>query len=58
VREAQQVLGGPGYQRGSGKGSRVEDISRDVRVIVLGGGSEILIDLASLYCASLFQCTF
>jgi len=47
VREAQQVFGGAGYQRGTGKGSRVEQISRDVRVLVVGGGSEeILIDLA------------
>ena len=47
VREAQQIFGGAGYQRGSGKGSRVEQISRDVRVHVVGGGSEeILIDLA------------
>ena len=47
VREAQQIFGGAGYQRGSGKGSRVEQISRDVRVNVVGGGSEeILIDLA------------
>src|SRR5271170_425773 len=46
-REAQQIFGGAGYQRGSGKGSRVEQISRDVRVNVVGGGSEeILIDLA------------
>src|ERR1700755_3061762 len=28
VREAQQIFGGAGYQRGSGKGSRVEQISR------------------------------
>jgi alkylation response protein AidB-like acyl-CoA dehydrogenase len=47
VREAQQIFGGAGYQRGFGKGSRVEQISRDVRVNVVGGGSEeILIDLA------------
>jgi alkylation response protein AidB-like acyl-CoA dehydrogenase len=47
VREAQQIFGGAGYQRGSGKGSRVEQISRDVRVNVVGGGSEeIMIDLA------------
>ena len=47
VREAQQIFGGAGYQRGSGKGSRVEQISRDARVNVVGGGSEeILIDLA------------
>jgi alkylation response protein AidB-like acyl-CoA dehydrogenase len=47
VREAQQILGGAGYQRGSGLGRRVEQISRDVRLNVVGGGSEeILIDLA------------
>ena len=47
VREAQQIFGGRGYQRGAGKGERVERISRDVRVLVVGGGSEeILIDLA------------
>jgi alkylation response protein AidB-like acyl-CoA dehydrogenase len=47
VREAQQIFGGAGYQRGSGVGSRVEQISRDVRVNVVGGGSEeILVDLA------------
>jgi alkylation response protein AidB-like acyl-CoA dehydrogenase len=47
VREAQQIFGGAGYQRGSGRGSRVEQISRDVRVHVVGGGSEeILIDMA------------
>lgn len=46
VREAQQVLGGAGYSR-SGKGARIEQISRDVRVMVVGGGSEeILADLA------------
>jgi alkylation response protein AidB-like acyl-CoA dehydrogenase len=47
VREAQQIFGGAGYQRGSGVGCRVEQISRDARVNVVGGGSEeILIDLA------------
>ena len=47
VREAQQILGGAGYQRGEGRGGRVEQISRDVRVHVVGGGSEeILMDLA------------
>ena len=47
AREAQQIFGGAGYQRGSGKGTRVEQISRDVRVNIVGGGSEeILIDLA------------
>ena len=39
VREPQQVLGGAGYSR-TGKGARVEQISRDVRVMVVGGGSE------------------
>ncbi|CAG9954841.1 unnamed protein product [Clonostachys rosea f. rosea IK726] len=45
-REAQQILGGLGYQRG-GLGGRVEQISRDVRVNIVGGGSEeIITDLA------------
>jgi alkylation response protein AidB-like acyl-CoA dehydrogenase len=45
-REAQQVLGGLGYSK-NGRGSRIEQISRDVRVMVVGGGSEeILTDLA------------
>jgi alkylation response protein AidB-like acyl-CoA dehydrogenase len=34
-REAQQVMGGLGYTR-SGKGARIEAISRDVRVFVVG----------------------
>lgn len=46
VREAQQVFGGLGYARG-GKGGRVEGISRDVRVLAVGGGSEeIMSELA------------
>ncbi|CZR54816.1 related to acyl-CoA dehydrogenase [Phialocephala subalpina] len=46
VRESQQVMGGMGYSR-TGKGARIEQISRDVRVMVVGGGSEeILSDLA------------
>jgi len=46
-REAQQVLGGLGYARG-GRGGRVEQISRDLRVLVVGGGSdEILTDLVA-----------
>jgi alkylation response protein AidB-like acyl-CoA dehydrogenase len=46
-REAQQVLGGAGYAR-TGRGARVEQISRDVRVYVVGGGSEeIMVDLAA-----------
>jgi len=47
VREAQQIFGGLGYSKGGGRGSRVEQISRDMRVFVVGGGSEeILIDMA------------
>ncbi|EMD01009.1 hypothetical protein BAUCODRAFT_144587 [Baudoinia panamericana UAMH 10762] len=46
AREAQQVLGGAGYQRG-GVGAAVEQISRDLRMMVVGGGSEeIISDLA------------
>lgn len=42
-REAQQVFGGRGYQ----KGNAVEQISRDLRMMVVGGGSEeIISDLA------------
>ena len=45
-REAQQVLGGAGYQRG-GPWAAVEQISRDLRMMVVGGGSEeIIADLA------------
>ncbi|KAG9964339.1 acyl-CoA dehydrogenase, partial [Aureobasidium melanogenum] len=45
-REAQQVMGGAGYQKGAG-GAQVEQISRDLRVLVVGGGSEEIIgDLA------------
>ncbi|KAF2817629.1 acyl-CoA dehydrogenase NM domain-like protein [Mytilinidion resinicola] len=45
-REAQQVLGGAGYQQG-GVGSSVEQIGRDLRMLVVGGGSEeIISDLA------------
>lgn len=46
AREAQQVFGGAGYQR-SGPGATVEQISRDLRMLVVGGGSEeIMADLA------------
>lgn len=46
VREAQQVMGGLGYSR-TGKGARIEQISRDMRVMIVGGGSEeILTELA------------
>lgn len=45
-REAQQIMGGVGYSK-HGRGARVEQISRDVRVMVIGGGSEeILTDFA------------
>lgn len=45
-REAQQIMGGAGYSK-AGKGARIEQISRDVRVHVVGGGSEeIMMDLA------------
>ncbi|KAI1749608.1 acyl-CoA dehydrogenase [Xylaria castorea] len=48
AREAQQVMGGVAYQRdGPGGGGRVEQINRDLRMMVVGGGSEeILGDLA------------
>ncbi|PNP74302.1 hypothetical protein FNYG_12351 [Fusarium nygamai] len=46
-RESQQIFGGLGYSRG-GTGGRVEQISRDVRVLVVSGGSEeILQDMIS-----------
>lgn len=45
-RESQQIMGGAGYSK-TGKGARIEQISRDVRVHVVGGGSEeIMLDLA------------
>ena len=45
-REAQQVMGGAGYQRG-GPGAPIEQMSRDLRMMVVGGGSEeIIADLA------------
>jgi alkylation response protein AidB-like acyl-CoA dehydrogenase len=46
VREAVQIMGGIGLTRG-GRGARVEQIWRDVKAIVVPGGSEeILFDLA------------
>nr|OQO15964.1 hypothetical protein B0A51_16262 [Rachicladosporium sp. CCFEE 5018] len=45
-REAQQVFGGAGYQKG-GPGAVIEQMSRDLRMMVVGGGSEeIIADLA------------
>lgn len=48
AREAQQVMGGVAYQRnGPGGGGIIEQITRDLRMMVVGGGSEeILEDLA------------
>ncbi|CAI4212003.1 unnamed protein product [Parascedosporium putredinis] len=55
AREAQQVFGGAGYQKG-GRGATVEQISRDLRMMVVGGGSEeILCDLAVRQELSAFQ---
>lgn len=39
VRECQQIMGALGYTRG-GPGDRIERISRDMRVLVIGGGSD------------------
>lgn len=38
-RECQQIMGGQGYNK-NGRGALVEQISRDLRVLVVGGGSE------------------
>ncbi|KAK6197243.1 hypothetical protein LQW54_010813 [Pestalotiopsis sp. IQ-011] len=48
AREAQQIMGGVAYQRGGpGGGGVVEQITRDLRMMVVGGGSEEIIgDLA------------
>ncbi|KAK8068230.1 acyl-CoA dehydrogenase NM domain-like protein [Apiospora saccharicola] len=48
AREAQQIMGGVAYQKdGPGGGAKVEQITRDLRMNVVGGGSEeILNDLA------------
>ncbi|RWA03974.1 hypothetical protein EKO27_g11132 [Xylaria grammica] len=48
AREAQQIMGGVAYQRdGPSGGGSVEQITRDLRMMVVGGGSEeILGDLA------------
>ncbi|KAK8099513.1 acyl-CoA dehydrogenase [Apiospora kogelbergensis] len=48
AREAQQIMGGVAYQKnGPGGGGKVEQITRDLRMNVVGGGSEeILNDLA------------
>ena len=44
VREAQQVLGGAGYLKSSsGPGARIEQISRDVRVMVVGVSSSVCV---------------
>lgn len=46
-RESQQILGGAGYSM-QGRGARIEQISRDVRVMVVGGGSEEILTELSL----------
>ncbi|PKY09422.1 acyl-CoA dehydrogenase NM domain-like protein [Aspergillus campestris IBT 28561] len=46
-REAQQVLGGLGYSK-NGRGARIEQVSRDVRVMVVGGGSEEILSELSV----------
>lgn len=48
AREAQQIMGGVAYQKGGpGGGGTVEQITRDLRMMVVGGGSEeILGELA------------
>lgn len=43
MREAQQIFGGAGTTR-EGVGAVVEQISRDMRVWVVGGGSEEILD--------------
>ena len=46
AREASQVFGGNSFIRG-GKGQLVERLAREVRVSVVGGGSEeVMLDLA------------
>ena len=47
VRECQQIMGGLGYTR-SGPGARIERISRDMRVLVVGGGSEEILSEMSV----------
>ncbi|KAG8807560.1 Isobutyryl-CoA dehydrogenase, mitochondrial [Serendipita sp. 401] len=47
VRESQQVFGGLGMTK-DGKGKVVEQISRDMRVFVVGGGSEEILDDLSI----------
>jgi alkylation response protein AidB-like acyl-CoA dehydrogenase len=42
-REAQQVFGGLGVSK-EGPGRAVEQISRDLRVFVIGGGSEEILE--------------
>ncbi|RAH67325.1 acyl-CoA dehydrogenase family protein [Aspergillus aculeatinus CBS 121060] len=47
VRESQQILGALGYTR-AGPGARVERISRDLRVLIIGGGSEEILSEMSV----------
>lgn len=47
AREAQQIFGGGAGYQGGGPGVTVEQISRDLRMLVVGGGSEeVISDLA------------
>ncbi|OLN84392.1 putative acyl-CoA dehydrogenase YngJ 1 [Colletotrichum chlorophyti] len=47
VKESQQIMGALGYTR-SGPGARVERLSRDMRVLVIGGGSEEILSEMSV----------
>ncbi|CZT13932.1 related to acyl-CoA dehydrogenase [Rhynchosporium agropyri] len=47
VRECQQIMGAAGYAK-HGPGARIEQISRDVRVLVIGGGSDEILSEMSL----------
>ncbi|GJC87931.1 acyl-CoA dehydrogenase apdG [Colletotrichum liriopes] len=47
VRESQQIMGALGYTR-TGPGCRVERLSRDMRVLVIGGGSEEILSELSI----------
>nr|Q50LG2.1 RecName: Full=Acyl-CoA dehydrogenase AFT10-1; AltName: Full=AF-toxin biosynthesis protein 10-1 [Alternaria alternata]BAD97695.1 Aft10-1 [Alternaria alternata] len=47
VRESQQIMGASAYTR-TGPGLRVERLSRDMRVLVIGGGSEEILSEMSV----------
>ena len=52
VREAQMIYGGLGMTR-DGKGKVVEQLSRDMRVFAVGGGSEEILDDLSIRSSAL-----